>query len=57
MEINEVAAALKVKDLICDVDCELKKAEQYHLNKVATGYNMEGIIAEQHKNIKSIRRK
>jgi len=57
MEINEVAAALKVKDLICDVDCELKKAEQYHLNKVATGYNMEGIIAEQHKKHKKYKEK
>ena len=57
MDINEIAAALKVKDLICEVDCELKKAEQYHLNKIATGYDMGDIIAEQHKKHKKYKKK
>ena len=49
MAIDEVAGACKVKQLIIDVDCELKKVERYHLNKEATNYDMSGIIAEQHK--------
>ena len=47
MNLDEVAAAMFVKELICDVDCELKKAERYHLNKIATGYDMVDIIEEQ----------
>ena len=47
MELGEVASACKVKELICDVDCELKKAERYWLNKEATGYDMVMIIEEQ----------
>jgi hypothetical protein len=31
--IDEVASAMKIKQLICDVDCELKKAERYQLEK------------------------
>ena len=47
MELGEVASALKIKQLVCDVDCELKKAERYQLNKEAIGYDMGAIIAEQ----------
>lgn len=47
MEIGEVASACKVKELVYDVDCELKKAERYWLNKEAMGYDMPTIISEQ----------
>lgn len=47
LDIDEVASAMKVKELICDVDCELKKAERYQLNKEATGYDISDIINEQ----------
>lgn len=47
MNIGEVASACKIKCFIADVDCELKKAERYWLNKEAIEYNMESIISEQ----------
>lgn len=47
MNIGEVASACKIKELICDVDCELKKAERYWLNKEATGYDIVQIVDEQ----------
>ena len=47
MELGEVASACKIKELVADVDCELKKAERYQLNKMATDYNLTSIIAEQ----------
>ena len=47
MELGEVASASKVKELVEDVDCELKHAERYKLNKEAIGYDMTEIIAEQ----------
>lgn len=47
MDIDEVASAMKIKELICDVDCELKKAERYMLNKEAVGYDISVIIGEQ----------
>lgn len=47
MDINEVASACKVKCLIMDVDCELKKAERYLLNKAAINYDINSIISEQ----------
>lgn len=46
-DINEVASAFKIKELICDVDNELKKAERYLLNKEAVGYDITVIIGEQ----------
>ncbi|MCH5211009.1 MAG: hypothetical protein J1F01_08620 [Oscillospiraceae bacterium] len=49
MNIGEVASALKVKELVCDVDRELKKAERYQLNKQATNYDMVDIMSEQHR--------
>ena len=47
MEIGEVASAMKIKEFVEDVDCELKKAERYWLNKEATNYDMTMIIEEQ----------
>lgn len=47
MDIGEVASACKIKELICDVDCELKKAERYWLEKEAVNYDMAVIIEEQ----------
>ena len=47
MNIGEVAAALEIKCLICDVDCELKEAERYHLNKKALNYDLYDIISDQ----------
>ena len=45
--MNQIASACKIKELIKDVDQELKKAERYHLNKMAINYDMTQIIAEQ----------
>lgn len=47
MEAGEVASALFVAEFIRDVDCELKKAEKYHLNKVSTSYDLIAIMDEQ----------
>ena len=47
MEIGEVASACIIKELICDVDKELKKAEGYLLDKETTEYNLGAIINEQ----------
>ena len=47
IDIDEVASAMKIQELICDVDCELKKAERYWLNKEAVGYDIGHIIDEQ----------
>ena len=47
LNINEVASAFKIKELICCVDKELKKAERYLLNKEAIEYNIRDIIDEQ----------
>lgn len=49
IEIDEVASACKIKELIKDVDKELKKAERYQLNKIAIDYDIDDIIAEQSK--------
>lgn len=57
MNIDEVASALKIKELICDVDCELKKAERYQLNKKAIDYNLSSIISEQEKTHKKYKKK
>lgn len=47
IEIDEVASACKVKELITNVDCELKKAERYWLDKKAIDFSIDAIIAEQ----------
>lgn len=49
MNLNEVAAALFLKDYVLDVDRELKKAEKYQLNKKANDYSMDAIMSEQRK--------
>ena len=46
-DLGEIAGACKIKCLIKDVDKELKKAERYHLNKVAVDYDMPYIVSEQ----------
>ena len=47
MAINEVAAAIEVKKYIKDVDEELSKAIQKHLELTAINFNISDIIAEQ----------
>lgn len=57
IDIDEVASAMKIKELICDVNCELKKVERYQLNKKATDYDLIDIIEEQHKKHEKYRHK
>ena len=57
MAINEVASACKIKEFICDVDMELKKAERYWLNKEAAGWDMTMIIEEQDRKHKKYQKK
>lgn len=57
MNINEVASALKIKELICDVDCELKKVERYSINLKAIDYNLEIIVPDQKKTHEKYRKK
>jgi hypothetical protein len=45
--MGHITSAEKVKCLILDVEEEVREAEQYHLNKVATGYDMVYIVEEQ----------
>ena len=47
MELGEVAGACKIKEYIQDVDCELKKATRYLLNKETTQYDINSIVSEQ----------
>lgn len=47
MKLEEVASACKIKELIMDTDRELKKAQRYHINKMAADYDMTYIIEEQ----------
>ena len=47
VDINEIALALKVKELVCDVDHELKTAERELLDIKATDYDMSYIVSEQ----------
>ena len=49
--LGEIASANKINELICDVQGEIAEAEQYHLNKVAVGYDIVYIIEEQDKNV------
>lgn len=57
LDIGEVASANKIKCFVMDVDCELKKAERYWLNKEATNYNMTMIIEEQDRKHKKYKKK
>lgn len=43
IEAGEVAAAMKVKRLVCDVDEELEHAEMMHLRMDSTGYDLAEI--------------
>ena len=47
-EIGEIAAACKVKDLVCDVDQELKCAERLCLDLCAVDYSMDAVVLMQH---------
>ena len=47
MEIGDVASALFVKDMICDVDCELKCAERMELDLKSVDFSLDVIIPEQ----------
>lgn len=55
--LGYIADSCKIKELINDVDCELKKVEKYALNKKAIDYNITSIIAEQDKKHKKYKRK
>lgn len=47
MNINEAAAALFISQYVCDVDCQLKKAQQYYLDKKAIDFSISDIISQQ----------
>lgn len=49
INLGEVAAACKIQELVEDVSKELKTAQQYHLNKKASDYDMSVIVEEQSK--------
>jgi hypothetical protein len=57
LEIGEVASAIKIKELVCGVDCELKKAERYQLDKKAIDYDLDYIISEQAEKHKKYKKK
>lgn len=57
ININEVASALKIKELICDVDCELKKVERYLLNHKSTDFDLAIIIGNQKSEHRKYRKK
>lgn len=47
MDIGEVASALKIKELICDVDCELKKVERYYIDCKSIDFDLQSIVPSQ----------
>ena len=47
LRLDDVAGALFIKNLICDVTHELKKVQQYCLNLKAVDYDMVYIIEKQ----------
>ena len=49
MELDKVADAKMVGKLVEDVDHELKRAEQYWLNKTAIDFDLVEVVQEQHK--------
>lgn len=55
--LNEVKAAEFIKEMICDVSCELKKIYRYHLNLKAVDYSIEYIISSQDKKHKKYKEK
>lgn len=48
-DIGEIAAACKIKELICDVDCELKGADRMHIKLEAIAYDLNTITLMQDK--------
>lgn len=44
---GHITVAMKIKQLICDVEYELEKAEKYALNKKAIDYDIHSIIQQQ----------
>lgn len=46
-DINEIAAAMKIKELICDVDYELKCADRLHIELKSVGYDMSYVFLMQ----------
>ena len=57
ININEIASASKLLCFIKDVDCELEKAERYHLAKEAINYDLTCIISEQHDKYEKYKKK
>lgn len=47
--LGKIADCKEIDLLISDVKEEVYKAEQYHLEKISTNYNMTDIIEEQKK--------
>ena len=47
IENGDVAAAMFLKKYICDVDDELAEAQEWHLYKKATDYDISHLISEQ----------
>ena len=46
-DLNEIVAAEKISELICDVDKEIHIAEEKNLKLIAVGYDMNYICDEQ----------
>jgi NADH:ubiquinone oxidoreductase subunit len=46
-DAGEIASAMKVKELICDVDCELKCADRLHIELKSVGYDLSYIFFMQ----------
>lgn len=46
-DAGEVAAAIKVKELICDADCELKCADRLHIELKSVGYDLQYVFLMQ----------
>lgn len=57
MTLGEVASAFKIKELISDVDCELKYAERAQLDKKAIDYDLAAIMMEQEAKHEKYRKK
>lgn len=47
MNIDEIASAMYISKLVCEVDEELSKAIKYHINKKAMNYSLTDIVSEQ----------
>lgn len=47
LDNGEICDTMIVRELLCDVDKELSKAEKYQLNKEFIGYDINTIVEEQ----------